>query len=474
MSHTNHLYDEIELGQEASITRVLTTNDLIVFAHASGNLNPIHLPELDGDGDGKPEAVAPSMWVASLFSAVLGNILPGIGSLYQAQTLRFRGRVKIGDAIRVTVRVREKRPERVVVFDCRCTLEDGTPIADGEAEVIAPARKVVLPDHHLPELMIERHQHFDRLLAACDDVEPLATAVAVPEDDASLGGALLAWRQGLIVPILVGDEARIRAVARELGEELEGIEVVHVPEHVAAAARAVELVHEGRAGAIMKGYLHSDELLGQITKRDAGLRTTRRLSHVFVLDVPGLPHPLLVTDAAINIAPDLEAKVDITQNAIDLARAIGMDQPRVGVLSAVETVNTKIPSSVDAAVLSKMAERGQIKGGIVDGPLAMDNAIDVDAARTKGIVSLVAGKAQVLVAPNLEAGNMMAKELTFIAHAEAAGLVLGARVPVMLTSRADDEKSRLVSCALAQLYDAWKRTGRSPVRARAAEDEKEA
>jgi phosphate butyryltransferase len=213
----------------------------------------------------------------------------------------------------------------------------------------------------------------------------------------------------------------------------------------------------------MKGYLHSDELLAQITKREGGLRTTRRLSHIFVMDVPGLPHPLIVTDAAINISPDLEAKVDIVQNAIDMARAVGMAQPRVGVLSAVETVNTKIPSTVDAAVLSKMADRGQIKGGIVDGPLAMDNAIDIDAAKTKGIVSLVAGKAQVLVAPNLEAGNMMAKELTFIAHAAAAGLVLGAKVPIMLTSRADDEKSRLVSCALAQLYDAWKRTGRSPV-----------
>ncbi|MFP4126183.1 MAG: bifunctional enoyl-CoA hydratase/phosphate acetyltransferase [Alphaproteobacteria bacterium] len=465
MSHTNHLYDEIELGQEASISRVLTTNDLIVFAHASGNLNPIHLPELDGDGDGKPEAVAPSMWVGSLFSAVLGNVLPGMGTLYQGQTLRFHGRVMIGDAIKVTVRVREKRPERVVVFDCRCTLDDGTVIADGEAQVIAPERKVVLPDHRLPELMIERHQHFERLLRACDDVEPITTAVAVPEDDASLGGALLAWREGLITPILVGDGGRIREVAQGLGEALDGLELVDIADHDAAAAHAVALVDEGRAAAIMKGHLHTGDLLAHVTKRDGGLRGSRRLSHVFVMDVPGLPHPLLVTDAGINISPDLEAKVDIVQNAIDMARAIGMDQPRVGVLSAVETVNTKIPSTVDAAVLSKMADRGQIKGGIVDGPLAMDNAIDLQAAQTKGIVSLVAGKAQVLVAPNLEAGNMMAKELTFIAHAEAAGLVLGARVPIMLTSRADDEKSRLVSCALAQLYDAWKRTGRSVVHA---------
>ncbi|NBB69407.1 MAG: bifunctional enoyl-CoA hydratase/phosphate acetyltransferase [Alphaproteobacteria bacterium] len=466
MSHPNFLYDEIELGQEASIERVLTTNDLIVFAHASGNLNPIHLPELDGDGDGRPEAVAPSMWVGSLFSAVIGNILPGIGSLYLGQNLRFHGRVTIGDAITARVRVREKRRERVIVLDCRCELENGTLIADGEAQVIAPARKVELPDHQLPELMIERHQHFDRLLAACDDVEPITTAVAVPEDDASLGGALLAWHEGLITPILVGDRGRIEEVARALDADLGGVEIVDVADHVAAAARTVALVNDGRAAAIMKGHLHTGELLAEVTKRDGGLRSSRRLSHVFVMDVPGLPHPLLVTDAGINIAPDLEAKVDIVQNAIDLARALGMDTPRVGVLSAVETVNTKIPSTVDAAVLSKMADRGQIKGGVVDGPLAMDNAIDLQAAQTKGLVSLVAGKAQVLVAPNLEAGNMMAKELTFIAHAAAAGLVLGARVPIMLTSRADDEKSRLVSCALAQLYDAWKRSGRSVVRAR--------
>jgi phosphate butyryltransferase len=465
MSHRNFLYDEIEVGQEASIERVLTTNDLIVFAHASGNLNPIHLPELDGDGDGLPEAVAPSMWIGSLFSAVIGNILPGIGSLYLGQNLRFHDRVTIGDAINARVRVREKRPERVVVLDCRCELENGTLIADGEAQVIAPARRVELPDHQLPELMIERHQHFDRLLAACDDVEPITTAVAVPEDDASLGGALLAWHEGLITPILVGDRGRIEEVARDIDADLDGVEIVDVADHAAAAARTVALVDDGRAAAIMKGHLHTGELLAEVTKRAGGLRSSRRLSHVFVMDVPGLPHPLLVTDAGINIAPDLEAKVDIVQNAIDLARALGMDTPRVGVLSAVETVNTKIPSTVDAAVLSKMAERGQIKGGIVDGPLAMDNAIDIQAAKTKGLVSLVAGKAQVLVAPNLEAGNMMAKELTFIAHAAAAGLVLGARVPIMLTSRADDEKSRLVSCALAQLYDAWKRSGRSVVRA---------
>ncbi len=225
-------------------------------------------------------------------------------------------------------------------------------------------------------------------------------------------------------------------------------------DHALAASRAVALVHEGKAAALMKGHLHTDVFLGAIVKRDGGLRTKRRLSHVFVMDVPGLDHLLMVTDAAINIAPDLQTKADIIQNAIYLAQSLGMPEPKVGVLSAIEKVNPAIPSTLDAAVLSKMADRGQIKGGLVDGPLAMDNAINLGAAQTKGIRSLVAGHAQILVAPNMEAGNMLAKELTYLAHAETAGIVLGAKCPVILTSRADDEKSRLASCAVAALHAA--------------------
>ena len=221
------------------------------------------------------------------------------------------------------------------------------------------------------------------------------------------------------------------------------------------------MVLEGRANAVMKGAIHSDALLSEVVKKDGGLRTRRRISHVFALDVPTLEEILYISDAAINIAPDLMTKVDIVQNAVDLARACGLDKPRVGVLSAVETINPAIASTLDAAVLSKMAERGQIQGAIVDGPLAMDNAIDVEAARTKGIASLVAGRANVLIVPNMEAGNMLAKELTFVARAEAAGLVLGARAPVMLTSRADNDRARLASCALAQLYEYYRREGRA-------------
>ncbi len=310
-----------------------------------------------------------------------------------------------------------------------------------------------------------RHVHVDRLLAACAALPPLATAVVAPEEQNSLGGALLAARHGLIRPLLIGDAACIRSLATTLGDDLAGCELIEVADHHAAAERAVALVHEGRAQAIMKGHLHTDDLLRPIVRRDGGLRGRRRLSHVFVMDVPDLDHLLLVTDAAINIAPTLEEKVDIIQNAIDLGRALGMDVPRVGVLAAVEIVNPQMPATLDAAILSKMAERGQIVGGVVDGPLAMDNALSLSAARTKGITSLVAGRAQVLMTPNIEAGNMLAKELAYVSHAEGAGIVLGAQVPIMLTSRADDDRSRLASCAVAALYQHWRATGKSAVAA---------
>ena len=455
----NRTYDEIHIGEGASLTRVCSENDLIVFAHASGNLNPLHLPKTDGMPTEGSETVAPSMWGGSLFSAVLGNVLPGIGSLYRAQSLRFEGRAHVGDELTIEVVAREKRPDRVVLFDCTLTNQRGERIAYGEAEVIAPAEKLVA-DVELPELFVRPHQHFKRVIDSLAGVAPMKTAVVCPDDDNSLGGALLSYREELIQPVLVGDEGAIRAAAERIGADLAGIEIINVIEHEEAAARAVALVGEGRAEAIMKGNIHSDEVLRAVLSKSAGLRTSRRISHCFVLDVPGLDHLLIISDAAINISPDLAAKVDIVQNAIDVGIAIGFEKPNVGILSAVETVNPAIPSTLDAAILSKMADRGQIHGGVVDGPLAMDNAIDIEAAKTKGIRSLVAGRAEILIVPNLEAGNMLAKELTFIANADAAGLVVGTKVPVMLTSRADDEQARLASCAIAQLYAAYLRNGR--------------
>ncbi|WP_421848826.1 bifunctional enoyl-CoA hydratase/phosphate acetyltransferase [Oricola sp.] len=456
MIRENKLYDELQVGDTASLKRVCTANDLYVFAHASGNLNPLHLPNDEHDN---LEAVAPSMWIGALFSSVLGNILPGPGTLYRAQTLSFLDRAHVGDELNIEVTVKEKKPDNIVLLDTRVTGRGGDRIAEGMAEVLAPVRKVRIEDTDMPELLVQQHQHFDKLLDRAEALEPLITAVAAPEEENSLGGAMLAAKHGIITPILIGNRAAIEAAARAEGEDLTGIEIIETENHGMAAAKAVELAHTGQAGAVMKGHMHTSDLLAHVVKKDGGLRTGRRLSHVFVMDVPGLDHMLIVSDAAVNIMPDLEAKVDITQNAIDMALSLGVEQPKVGVLSAIETVNPKIQSTLDAAALSKMADRGQIRGGIVDGPLAMDNAMDVEAAKTKGITSLVAGRAEVLIVPNLESGNMLAKELAFVAHAEAAGVALGASVPIILTSRSDGEKARLASCAIAALYRDWRIKG---------------
>jgi phosphotransacetylase len=292
---------------------------------------------------------------------------------------------------------------------------------------------------------------YERLLERCGSLEPVPTAVAHPCEVSALSGAVEAARKRLIVPILVGPAVEIAETARAAKVDLGSIEIVDVPESRAAAASAVELVRKGEAELLMKGSLHTDELMAAVVSREGGLRTARRISHAFVMDVPTYHKVLIVTDGAINIAPTLEDKVDICQNAIDLAIALGLEKPKVAILAAVETVTSKMPATIDAAALCKMADRGQIKGGILDGPLAFDNAISREAAETKGIRSEVAGDPDILLAPDLEAGNILAKQLTFLANADSAGLVLGARVPVILTSRADSVRSRIASCAVAML-----------------------
>ena len=292
---------------------------------------------------------------------------------------------------------------------------------------------------------------YEKLLERCRGLAPIVTAVAYPCEATALAAAMDASRNGLIIPILVGPAAKIAQVAKEGKIALGDTRVVEAADSRAAAAKAVELVRSGEAEVLMKGSLHSDEILGAVVAKETGLRTGRRLSHVFLMDVPTYHKVLIVTDGAINIAPTLEDKVDICQNAIDLARSFGIERPKVAILAAVETVNSKMPATLDAAALCKMAERGQIKGGLLEGPLAFDNAISVEAARTKGIHSEVAGDPDILLAPDLEAGNMVAKQLSFLAKADSAGLVLGARVPVILTSRADSVRSRIASCAVAVL-----------------------
>lgn len=452
MHLVNRTFDEIQVGESAEIRRLITAEDLYVFAAASGNFNPMHLTDSDLDGDGTKERVAPGMFVASLISAVLGTRLPGPGTLYRRQVLEFHTRAHAGEEVVASVEVLAKEGDDALLLATSVhRASDGQLILSGEAVVSAPTEKFDQDAMDIPGLVVQRHRHFEVLLERARPLPALPTAVVCPDEENSLGGALLAARESIIAPVLIGNEAAIRKTAAAMGADLSGCEIIDIPSDLGAAQKACELVHEKRCAAIMKGHLHTDDLLKPMLDKVHGLRIGRRFTHIFVMDVPGQPQPLMVTDAAINIAPDLATKVDICQNAIDLALSLGME-PRVGVLSAVETVNPAIQSSMDAALLSKMAERGQIRGGQVDGPLAMDNAVDMGAARIKGLKGGVAGRANILVVPGLDSGNMLAKQLAFISHAEGAGLVLGAKVPVILNSRSDSAMSRLASCAVAAIH----------------------
>ena len=456
-SLTGRGFDEIALGDRAERVHTITVNDLIFYSHAADDLNPLHLPELDGDGDGRPEAIAPLSYLTGLVSGLIGSDLPGPGARELNWTTEIGAPVCIGDALKVGLEVTSKSEGRLTLA-ARVEGPSGVALS-GQVVVAPPERPRRFEPYELPDLLVRRHPHFERLLAACDGIDPARTTVVWPHSADSLAGALAAGRRGLITPVLVGQRKAIEAAAEEAGEALSGVEIVEAADPRSAALEACRRVSQGSADSVMKGHVHTDTLLRAVLDRADGLRGERRLSHVFVMDVPGEPHLLFVTDAAVNIAPDLAAKADIVQNAIDLARALGITLPKAAILSAVETVNPALPSTLDAAALSKMSERGQIKGGLVDGPLAMDNAVDLEAARIKGLKGEVAGRAEILVAPNLEAGNMLAKELTFVARAESAGVVVGARAPVILTSRADSEMARLMACAVAALHAQWLKTG---------------
>lgn len=444
MTLTNRPFASLRLGETAAHERLVTADDLWVFAVATGNHNPLNLPDQDLDGDGQRESRASATFLAAMVAATLGNHLPGPGSVLLRQSLTYRGAAHVGETLRAEVKVTGLEAGRVTL--ATRVLRGAVVLAEGEAEVQAPTTAIAFDDSTLPGLVVQAQAQFKAILARAKGRPALPTAVVWPSDLDSLRGALRAGAEGLIQPILIGQGFESLVP----GEALSGIEILPAASEEEAAARAVALVHEGRAKAVMKGHLHTDTLLRPMLGA-GGLRIGRRLTHVFVLDVPGLDHPLLVSDAAINIAPDLATKVEITQNAIDLGHRLGLDRPKVAVLSATESVLPGLPSALEAAALAKMAERGQIRGAVVDGPLAMDNAVDRVAARGKGIGGEVAGRAEILIVPGIEAGNILVKLLTHLAHAEAAGLVVGAAVPVILTSRSDGELARLVSCALAVL-----------------------
>ncbi|HEX6734431.1 MAG TPA: bifunctional enoyl-CoA hydratase/phosphate acetyltransferase, partial [Azonexus sp.] len=448
----NKTFDEIAIGESASLTRTLMPEDVKLFAILTGDFNPAVVDPTYSQSGMFREVIAHGMWSGSLISTVLGTQFPGPGTILVDQTLHFARPVTIGDVITITVTVKQKfQHNQHILFDCVCTNQEGLQVVRGTAEVLAPAEKISqLRNVHIPEVHIDdKHERYTQLLSRVKGLEPVPTAVAHPCDLESLKGPVQAFQAGIIEPILVGPESKIRSVAEEFGLDLSGIRIVNAAHSHDSAAIAVSLVRTGDAEALMKGSLHTDELMGEVVSRANGLRTSRRISHVFLMDVPTYHRPLLITDAAINIAPTLEEKVDIIQNAIDLAHIIGIPEPKVAILSAVETVNPKIQSTLDAAALCKMADRGQIKGGILDGPLAFDNAVSIVAAKTKGIKSAVAGHAEILVVPDLESGNMVAKQLEYLANALTAGIVLGAKVPIVLTSRADTAETRTASCVIA-------------------------
>ena len=455
-AYRNVTFDEIEVGAAASARRVLTQTEIEALVLVSGDIEPFHMEEA---GDTSVGLLAvDAVGVSAVISGLLERKLPGPGTRILSLQLEYAGQVSVGEELAASVTVREKHPANgYVTFDCDARVGERR-VLWGTAVVEAPRSRVSYSDIATPEIVLRRNDVFARLLRQCEPLEPVSCAVAHPCDRDSLLGALEAARRRLIVPVLVGPPARIEAVARTHGADISGLRIVPTEHSHASAAAAAALARNGEVEMLMKGSLHTDEILGQIVAAASGLRTERRISHAFVMDVPAYDRVLLVTDAAINIEPTLADKADIIRNAIDLAHVLGIAMPKVAILSAVETVNPNIRSTLDAAALCKMADRGQIEGGILDGPLAFDNAISEHAARTKSIRSPVAGRADILMVPNIESGNMLAKQLLYFAGADSAGVVLGARVPIVLTSRADNVRMRIGSAAVAKLLAHARRT----------------
>ena len=448
----NITYDELAVGHSARLVRTVTLQDIQAYAAVSGDINPAHLNPEYADATMFHGVIAHGMLGAALISALFGTQFPGPGTIYLGQELKFTKPVRIGDTLTVLATVSEKNDEKKrIKMDCLVTNQSGETVLKGEANLMPPTKKVRVQRIDAPQIQLyDPEARFNTLLDQVQGLDIVRCAVVHPCDAGSLSGAMDAANQGLIKPVLIGPEGRIRHVAEEAGISLQGVEIISVEHSHAAAEMAAAMAANKEVEILMKGSLHTDELLKAVLSHKA-LRTGRRLSHVFRFDVPLYPKPLIITDAAINIEPTLQEKVDIVQNAIDFARVMGIETPKVAILSAVETVTASIPSTLDAAALCKMADRGQITGGLHDGPLAFDNAVSPDAVQIKGIVSEVAGQADILAVPDLESGNMIAKQLEYLAGASGSGLVLGARVPIALTSRADGPMARVASTVLAVL-----------------------
>jgi len=458
----NRTFAELQVGDSASIARTLTQRDIELFAVMSGDVNPAHVDQEFARSDMFHQVIAHGMWGGALISTVLGTQLPGPGAIYLGQSLRFRHPVCLGDTITITVKVAEKIEEKNrVLLDCVATNAKGQVVISGTAEVIAPTEKISRERVTLPDVkLLERGRHYRRLIEATKGLLPIRTAVVHPVDAFSPLSARDAAKAGLIVPVLIGPEPKIRAAAQQINLDLSAYAVVHAPHSHAAAELAVAYARERKVEALMRGSIDRDELM-HFVDSPAGLRTDRRISHIFAADVPSYPRPLFITDAAVNIFPTVEEKRDIVQNAIDLAHALGIATPKVAILSARETVSARIPSTMDAAVLCKMADRGQITGALLDGPLGFDVAVSEPAAKAKGVLSPVAGQADIFLVPDLEAGNMLTKQLEQFADAQVAGLVIGGLVPIIPNRRTDDTLAQLGSSALALLLVRYKQATRA-------------
>ncbi len=462
----NHVFSEIKIGMSAEITRQLTQQEIHLYAAVSGDVNPTHLDKDYAEKSRFNGIVGHSMWSGGLISTILGTELPGPGTGYLEQDIKFKQPIKVDEFITAKIVVKKiKKKEKIVIFDCVCTNEKNEVVAEGTATVLAPIRKIKILRPDTPMISVHGKYHYEDTLAKSREYDALRVGVVHPVGASGIEAVADAVTEELIEPVLFGPKARIQAAIEESGVKgAEKWEIVDTKHSHDSAEAAVRSAVAGDIEALMKGNLHTDELLSAVVPSSAGLRTERRISHVFLLNVPTYHKPLMITDAVANITPDLAAKVDICQNAIDLWNVLFEEEkkrrPKVAILSAVETVTGSIPSTLDAAALCKMADRGQITGGDLDGPLAFDNAISMEAVKTKKIISSVAGDADILIAPNIESGNILAKQLIFLGGANAAGIMLGTRVPIILTSRADSIRTRLLSCAVAKAMAHARRQGK--------------
>lgn len=448
----NTTYDEIRVGNSARLTRTLKIEDIRAFAAVSGDINPAHMDAEFAGASVFHGVIGHGMWSAALISTILGTIYPGPGTIYYNQSLKFRRPVMVGDTVTVVITVTSKQDEKkLVVFDCLVTNQHNDTVVKGEAVVVAPQRKIRSRRASMPQIhLFDPEERLNNMLSLRSDLSPVPCGVVHPTDKEAIRGPVRAAQRGLIDPIFIGVESKMREVAEHSGIDLSPFKIIPTAHSHEAADRAAEMAANGELECLMKGSLHTDELLHSVLGQRA-LRTKYRLSHIFRLEAPLYRKPLYISDAAINISPTLMEKADIVQNAINLTRILGVERPKVALLSALETVTPALPSTLDAAALCKMADRGQIKGGELDGPLAFDNAISTEAANIKHIHSNVTGNADVLIVPDLVSGNIMSKQMEYLSGAMTCGIVMGCAVPIALTSRADGSASRLASALLAKL-----------------------